>query len=452
MKQIFRKGTLLFILLFFCVLGASAQKRGKVLIIPISEEINNLSSHYVELGLKEAEKQNVDAILLDINTFGGALLDADKIVNKILKYPKPVWAFVNKNAISGGAFITISCDSIYMTKGAVFGAATVVTGDGKYAPEKYQSAMRSLMRSTAEANKRDIRVAEAMVDESFGLDTLLPAGKLLTLDSKEAIRYHYCEAEVKTIDDILRRNNASNYEKINFKIPFLERLIAFFMNPAVSSILILLIIGGIYFELQSPGIGFALAVSIVAMALYFVPYYLHGLAQNWELYMFLGGIGLLAIEILFIPGFKLPGMIGLLMIFASLGLMMIGNDGLDFSLIPNSKIYTSLAVSTLGLFSAFVVIAILAPRLAQSKSFSHVALQTSMDSKKGFTTSHHTNLIGHTGTAYTVLRPSGKIKIQDALYDACTQGDFIEKDAHIIVIGQQSNELIVKEENEKKEG
>src|SRR5690606_40455543 len=97
--------------------------------------------------------------------------DADEIRTLILEYEKPVWVFINKDAASAGALISIACDSIYMAPGASIGAATVVMGGtGEAAPDKYQSYMRSIMRSTAEANGRDPKIAEAMVDEDLVIE------------------------------------------------------------------------------------------------------------------------------------------------------------------------------------------------------------------------------------------------------------------------------------------
>jgi membrane-bound serine protease (ClpP class) len=114
------------------------------------------------------------------------LTDAKDIVDKIMGFKKPIWVFVNSDAASAGALISIACDSIYMSPGASIGAATVVEGgSGQAAPDKYQSYMRSIMRATAEENGRDPRIAEGMVDEKIVIDSVKQAGKVITFTTSE---------------------------------------------------------------------------------------------------------------------------------------------------------------------------------------------------------------------------------------------------------------------------
>ena len=223
------------------------------------------------------------------------------------------------------------------------GAATVVTQDGAAAPDKYQSYMRSIMRSTAEAKGRDPRMAEAMVDEDIDLDSIATEGKILTLSTSEAIKYGFCEAEVSSIDEIMQRSGVDDYELKEFKLGATEKIISLFLNPFVSGILILIIIGGIYFELQTPGVGFPILASIAAIILYFVPNYLNGLAENWEILMFMVGIILIALEVFVIPGFGVAGVLGLICTIGSLVLVMLNNDMFDFSFVGGEQIFISFA-------------------------------------------------------------------------------------------------------------
>ena len=278
------------------------------------------------------------------------MTDADEIRTAILNYERPVYAFINKDAASAGALISIACDSIYMSTGSSIGAATVVTGEGEAAPDKYQSYMRSIMRSTAEAKGRNPEIAEAMVDEEIRLDSLIKDGKVLTFSVSEAIEYGFCEAEVEGVSDIMLRSGVAQYDITLFELDWSERFIALFLNPAVSGVLILLILGGLYFELQSPGIGFPIVASMVAALLYFTPYYLNGLAENWEIIVFFIGLLLIALEVFVIPGFGLPGILGLTFTIGSLTLVMINNDGLNFDLIEASLLNNALITSLSWIF------------------------------------------------------------------------------------------------------
>ena len=140
-----------------------------------------------------------------MDTYGGAVNDADDIRTRILDFEIPIYVWINKDAASAGALISIACDSIYMSSGASIGAATVVTGDGTQAPDKYQSYMRSIMRSTAEAKGRDPKIAEAMVDEDIEVDSISMEGKVITFSTKEAIKYGFCDAELNSVVEIMER-------------------------------------------------------------------------------------------------------------------------------------------------------------------------------------------------------------------------------------------------------
>ncbi|MEQ9229927.1 MAG: NfeD family protein, partial [Cyclobacteriaceae bacterium] len=336
--------------------------------------------------------------------------------------------FINKDAASAGALISIACDSIYMAQGATIGAATVVQGAGEAAPDKYQSYMRSIMRSTAERNGRDPRIAEGMVDENIEIDSISEEGSVITFTTKEAIRYGYCEAQVSSIDEVLKRNEVSGYDLIYFKISATEKVIAFFLNPFISGILILVILGGLYFELQSPGVGFPIIASLTALVLYLVPYYLNGLAENWEIIALFVGIILIILEVFVIPGFGVAGISGVALTVGSMILIMVNNDYFNFDSVPlNDIVIASLAIFG-GLSGGVLLLFVGGVRFSQSGFFKRISLTDTQAQSDGYTSNFNTgDLVGKTGTAYTVLRPSGKIMIEDQMYDAFSRGDYIEK-------------------------
>ncbi len=443
-----RKLVIFFAILFSQLLLESQELNTvKVLHLKINDVIDPRTNRYSELGLERAEEIDADYVILELDTYGGALNDADDIRTRILNFDKPIFAFINRDAASAGALISIACDSIYMTKGSSIGAATVVTQDGAAAPDKYQSYMRSIMRSTAEAKGRNPRMAEAMVDEDIDLDSIATEGKILTLSTSEAIKYGFCEAEVSGIEDIMQRAGIADYEVEEFKLGATEKIISIFLNPFVSGILILIIVGGIYFELQTPGVGFPILASIIAIILYFVPNYLNGLAENWEILMFVVGIILIALEVFVIPGFGVAGVLGLICTIGSLILVMLNNDLFDFSFVGGDQIFISFATVLAGLMGAIIVMFFGGARLVNSNIFKRVALQEVQNKEEGFTSTVYKkkSLVGKTGTTYTRLRPSGRIEIEGEIYDAFTRGNFIDEGVEVIVISDEGTSLKVKE-------
>lgn len=417
----------------------------KVKVIEIRSEIDPRSARYVKLALAEAEEENVDYVIADINTYGGRVDNADEIATLMLEFNKPVYAFINNNAASAGAWISIACDSIYMVEGATIGAATVVVGDGQAAPDKYQSYMRGKMRSTASARGRDPKIAEAMVDPNLEIEGVIEYGKVITFSTNEAIQHGYCEARVNSIEDILARNNIKRYSLDTYELSYTEKIIQIFLNPFLSGILLLVIIGGIYFELQTPGMGFPIVASLIAATLYFIPYYLNGLAENWEVLLFGVGLLLLALEAFVIPGFGVAGIAGMVVSVGALMLMMVNNDGFDFQFVLPSELFQSFLTVLVGVAGGIALVLYAMPQIMSSKRFQQISLQYSQSRDEGYNSNTYTeNLIGKLGTARTVLRPSGRIDIDGEIYDAYTQGSFVEKGAQVEVISQEGTSLKVR--------
>jgi len=426
----------------------SIDSKTKVFVMEIKAEIDPRMNHYVELALEEAENVNADVVIIEMDTYGGAVNDADDIRTMILEFEKPIHVFINKDAASAGALISIACDSIYMAPGSSIGAATVVTAEGEAAPDKYQSYMRSMMRSTAEAKGRDPKIAEAMVDEEIELDSISQEGKVITLSTSEAINFGFCEAQVKNIDELLKEQlGIEDYEIVSYKLDSANKVISFFLNPFISGILILVILGGIYFELQTPGVGFPILAALVALVLYFVPYYLNGLAENWEIALFFVGLVLIGLEIFVIPGFGVAGILGITFTLGSLVLVMLNNDAFDFSFVDPDAIFIAVSTTLAGLMGSFILIFVGGVRLADSRIFKRVALQEVQDHDQGFNAAsfRKESMLGKQGLAYTNLRPSGKIMIEDDVYDAFTRGNYIAKDSKIEVVSEEGTSLKVKE-------
>lgn len=423
-----------------------AQEKPKVMVMEIKSEIDPPMLRYVRLSLEHAEKIKADYVIVDMDTYGGVLTDAKEIVDLIMDFKKPIWVYINSDAASAGALISIACDSIYMSPGASIGAATVVEGTGgQAAPDKYQSYMRSIMRSTAEENGRDPRIAEGMVDEKVVIDSIKQAGKVITFTTSEALKYGYCEAKVESIEEILKRNKIMNYDIEYFKLGAAEKIIAFFLNPFISGLLILVIIGGIYFELQTPGIGFPLFAAIIALVLYLVPYYLNGLAEYWEILALFVGLTLLVLELFVIPGFGVAGVMGIVMTVGSLVLIMLNNDFFNFDFVPLGDIVVAMFATFGGLSGGALLLFFGSARLTQTKAFRRMVLTETQDKEKGYTSNFNEELmVGKSGTAFTVLRPSGKVLIAGKLYDAFSRGEYIEKEAEIEVIDVESSTLRVK--------
>ena len=417
-----------------------------VYIFEIKGDIDPRMNRRVKLALEEAGQKEADMVIIHMDTYGGAVNDADDIRTMILESKVPTHVFIDKDAASAGALIAIASDSIYMAPGASIGAATVVVGGtGEAAPDKYQSYMRSIMRSTAEAKGRDPKIAEAMVDETLVIEGVTEAGSVITFSVTEAIRHGFCEAQVGSIEEIIQLQGFSDYEIIRHEMSTVEQVIAFFLNPVVSGFLILIIFAGIYFELQTPGVGFPILASIVAIILYFTPYYLNGLAANWEMIAFAVGVILILIEVFVIPGFGIFGILGITLVLLGLTLGMVPNEFFDFTFVPSGDLFMALVTVVLAAIVAVSLIFALAPKINQWQMFSRFSLADTQQRDAGYTSSVYKNhLLGREGIAHTRLMPSGKILIDDEIYDAYSRGEFIDKGEKVRVISTEGTSLRVK--------
>jgi membrane-bound serine protease (ClpP class) len=325
--------------------------------------------------------------------------------------------------------------------------------------------MRSTMRATAESHgkdaiisgqdttfrwKRDPLIAEAMVDERVYIPNVVDSGKILTFTPAEAIKNHYCEGICENVNEVLKREKMENARIVEYHPTALEKFIGFMVNPIVSGILIMLILGGIYFEMQAPGIGFALLVAIVAALLYFSPLYLEGLAANWEILIFVIGLILIALEIFVVPGFGVTGISGITLAFSGLVLSLIKNVDFTFDGVNSNDLLIAVSTVLVGSTAGIGLSIHLSQKLftAETGRFSHLSLKEVMSLENGYVGVDPELLLlkGKKGLAITTLRPSGKISIEGKSYDAMAVSGMIDKGTAIVVTRAETAQLYVEKE------
>jgi membrane-bound serine protease (ClpP class) len=432
-----------------------------VYVFPIRDEIAKPSFRIVREALSEASRLKADYILVHLNTYGGLVNIADSIRTRILNISTPVLCFIDNQAISAGALIAIACDSIYMRIGGNIGAATVVDQTGSAVPDKYQSFMRSTMRATAESHgkdtvihgndtiitwHRDPHIAEAMVDPRIAVAGIDDSTKVLTFTAEEAIRNGFCEGLASSIPEVLQKAGIIEYELITYRPSGVDKIIGFLLSTIVQGILIMVMIGGIYYELQSPGIGFPLILALTASLLYFAPLYLEGLAQHWEVLLFVAGVVLVILEIFVIPGFGIAGISGIILIVAGLTLSLVDNVAFRFEgAAALGQLAKALFTVVVSVFLAFAFAILGTRRFAYSKALSGLALDKVQDHKDGYVSIdvRQKEMIGKTGKAHTILRPSGLVEIDGEIFDAIADIGYIEKGEKIRVIRDTSGQLYV---------
>ncbi len=443
----------LFLLLFLLQCFA-IKSQNIVYQIDINTDIGSKSWRYLRSGLHQAQELNAQVVILRLNTYGGTVVHADSMRTAILNYPLPVYAFIDNNAASAGALIALACDSIYMRSSAGMGAATVVNEAGMAMPDKYQSYMRATMRATAEAHGKDSTgvwrrnplIAEAMVDERVVVPQLCDSTKVLTLTAHEAVEYRYCEGIVESVDELVTRElGYDNYTLEVFKPTLFDRIVGFLTNPALQSLLVMLIFGGIMLELKTPGLGLSGAVACTAAVLYFAPLYMNGLAAQWEILLFVIGLILFIFEIFVIPGFGIAGIAGIVFVFASLILSLLANVNFDFGFVQSSEVNRSILIVILGLLFSVLLVVWLFHKIGGKGRLGELALQSTQEIEEGYVgvPTDLKEYVGQEGVASTVLRPSGKIAIGNRSFDAVALRGYIEPGEAVVVVKCENAQLYV---------
>lgn len=453
---------LLLLPMFAAGLGLHAGEHSNVYMLRLDDEIGSSTWHYTRQALGEATKRNSDLLLVHLNTYGGSLVHADSIRTALLNYPRPVVAFVDNNAASAGALIALACDTVFMRGGASMGAATVVNGaDGAAMPDKYQSYMRAMMRATAESHgkytdslgnerwHRDPLIAEAMVDIRVEVPGLVDSTRVVTFTADEAVKWGYADDKAESVRDVMSKLDyePSDYTIEEYRPDWLDHLIGFFTNPAVQAILIMIIVGGIYMELHSPGVGFPSAAAIIAAVLYFLPLYITGIASSWIILLFVLGVMLIVLEVFVVPGFGITGIAGISCICAAVILGLIEHYTFSLSHLNADAVWSSMVIFLAGIFLAVIAIWYLTSSHGPKWVRRHTELMLTQQVKDGYigVDMAPTNYIGLEGAAVTDMRPAGKVEINGEVLDAVAVRGFIHAGARVRVMKYENAQIYVSE-------
>jgi membrane-bound serine protease (ClpP class) len=403
---------------------------GLVYTVPVEGVIELGLAPFVARSVREAATAGAAAVILDIETPGGRVDAAEQIVDAVKDAQVPVYAFVNRRALSAGALISLAADGIFIRRGGVMGAATPVLGDGEKASEKIVSAMRSEMRALAEDRGLDPRIAEAMVDEEVAIDGLVAEGKLLTLTAEEAERVGYAQT-VDDFDDVLARIGHAGATVHRTDTNWAESVVRILTHPLVAPMLLSLGFLGIIVELKTPAFGLAGLFGLGSLGLFFGSHYLVGLAGLEEVLLLLLGLVLIGVEIFVIPGFGIAGVLGALALGSSVFLSLVSHW--------SSAAQIGQAAGVLALAGIVVVVVgwALIRHLPRSGRFakSGLMLGEATSRETGYLSADlRSELIGATGVAVTDLRPAGAARFGDERVDVVADSNWISAGTPVRIV------------------
>jgi len=414
----------IFLILFLSISGSSAS-RERVIVLHIEGEINLGLSKYVDRCLKDMN--GVKAVIVEIDSFGGALDAATRIRDRIIHLDIPTIAWIKGRAWSAGALIALSCKKIVFSSGASMGAAEPIP-----TTEKTVSAVRGEFESTCEANGRDPKIGASMVDKEIEIEGVVKKGELLTLSSENAKKLGFSDYESNSLDDILSHFNLNEFEISDLSPLPSEKLAGFLTSSIVREILLIIGFLGLLIEATTPGFGIPGTMGLIALSLFFGGHMIAGIGNWLYTVMFVAGIVLLLIEIFVIPGFGIAGISGIALIFISIFLTLGGGV---------SAIY-AMGVVALVLLVSFLVLLFFFPKLPIWKKLGLARREMKKEGYVAVTEKKH--LEGKEGKAITMLRPSGVVEIDGKRYDALTEGEFIERGQKIVVTRVEGGKIFVK--------
>jgi membrane-bound serine protease (ClpP class) len=405
--------------------------------IPVTGTIELGLAPYVARILTEADAAGAQAAILDVNTLGGRVDAAMEIVDAVAASKVPVYAFVDPRAISAGALISVSADTVFMVPGALMGASTVVTGDAQKASEKAQSVMRAQFRAIAERRGIDPRIGEAMVDEEIAIPGVVDAGKLLTLTSEEAVKVGYA-VEVNGFEDMLDRLGLADARVVTPGINWAERLVRFLSNPFVAPLLLSIGTLGLLIEIKTPSFGLAGSIGILSLAAFFGSHWIVGLAGMEEIILLGVGLVALLIEVFVVPGFGIAGVIAMLCIGSSIFLALIGSLPTWGDVMRASGI-----IFAAGLIVVAAIYLILR-QLPTQRGGRGIFLRAATSRSEGYIAGEaRADLVGLEGVALTDLRPAGTVRVGSERLDVVSDAGFVEKGSRVRIIRTESYRHVV---------
>ncbi len=424
---------------------------GRVVIVPIDGTIDLGIAPFVRRVIEE--NGDADAIILDVNTFGGRVDAAVQIRDAVLASKAPTIAWVHPRAISAGALISYAADTLVFASGGSMGAATPINVEGGQAEavdEKFTSYMRTEMRTTAEARGRNGLVAEAMVDRNLVVTDVVPEGRLLTASTALAVQIGLADGTADDLDSLLAQLGLATATVERAEASWAEDLARILTDPTLSGLLMSLGFLGIMVELYTPGVGLPGALGLLCLVTFFAGHMVANLAGWEEVLLLVVGVAMIAVEIFVIPGFGVVGVAGLVCVAAALALSLTGmpvEASWDLGFLGDAlrRVLLSMAATIVGLvvLARFLPVRVLPDWLVLRTELGKGEAAAEAGEPDFHSTPDLSALLGRSGLSTTVLRPSGKARIDGQLVDVVSSGDWIAAGTAVSVVEVEGVRVVV---------
>lgn len=420
------------------VSAADSPSGGSVYVIPVQQTVQSGLASFLDRALQEAEEAKASLVVLEIDTPGGRLDTAEQIGERIRSSTVPTVAFVTGKAASAGAYLALNAGDIAMAPGSAIGAAMIVDQYGNAIENpKLVSFWSSQMKSAAELNGRNPAIAIGMVDpnkvvEMKELGDTKEKGQILSLSAEEALKVGYTDTIAKTVDEVIAWKGLSDRPVVDLNPSFAEKLSEFLTSPGITILLLIIGIAGVAIEMLVPGFGLPGIIGLVGFGLYFFGQSIAGFAGMEAIVLFVIGIGLLVAEI-FIPSFGILGILGIAALI--FGISMGAYD-------------SGTAIQSFGIAVAIaaVIVAVFAYIFRKRGIWNRFILSEQLTTEKGYVPQiSRERWVGREGVTLSLLRPSGLAEVDGQRLDVISSGEYIEKGTPIRVVSVDGTRILVKE-------
>ena len=450
--------------------NAAGEKR--VVIIPIREQIAPPLVYLVRRGVKQAIEEKAELLVLDMKTDGGRLDTTEEIIEILGQFKGDTATYVNDRAFSAGAFIAAATKKIYMSPQSVIGAATPIMmapgGSPQAIPETVEaktiSAVRALVRRTAQKNGHNAEVLEAMIDRNKELtidgQVINKKGDVLTLTDTEASKSYgepprplLSAGTVGSLDTMLAQLGYANARAIAIKPTGAEKL-GTWIN-LISPLLLIIGIVGLYIEFKTPGFGVPGIIAIVAFAIYFAGGYIAGFSGFEWMLVFLVGVILLALEFFLFPGTIALGVSGAFLMVIAIIMALVdlypgtpsSPGGISWPAVggpTRDSMADALRVLLIAVAGTAFGVWLASKVLPKTSMYAALVSQGASGSATtaAFAAQENKN-VGRVGRTISPLRPGGKAQFEETILDVMSQGEMIEKGRAVRIIGFSAGAAVV---------
>ncbi|HYK54095.1 MAG TPA: NfeD family protein [Candidatus Eremiobacteraceae bacterium] len=417
--------------------ASAADAQAPVISVDVDGDIDAGMAHRIEAAVDQAKSSGAQAVLLSIATNGGSVDDANAIKGALEGAGIKTIAFVPDRAWSAGALIALVCDKIVMAPGSSMGATLPIElapGGGETPVDaKMIAAIRSEMESLAEQHHRDPKIAAGMVDPNVVIPGLKKKGEILSLTPADAIARHFIDGVSSTDVGALAIAGIKDAPIVAYAPTLGEGIAQWASDPIVSGLLLSVGFLGLWIELQTRYF-IAGIIAVLAFGLYFGAHIIAGASTPVIIGLFvLGVIGVL-FELHILPGHGVGGILGSLLIMASIVLAFGVADWL--------RGIEVLAVALIASIAIFILLLRWLPESAFMRRFAFAGAQSTSEGYVAAPTLSH--LVGHEGVSVSQLRPAGFATIDGQRYEVQTEGDFIPPQTGIRVDHVAGSKIFVK--------